>query len=70
MDRIQFDKRRDTTLYMGDLVVFLGDHSDIDGKILRLSNMLPQLEGLSGTLYLDTYDPTNANMAYTFKRKS
>ncbi len=70
VDRIQFDKRRDTTLYMGDLVVFLGDHSDIDGKILRLSNMLPQLEGLSGTLYLDTYDPTNANMAYTFKRKS
>lgn len=70
VDRIQFDRHRDTTLYMGDLEVFLGTSSDIDGKILRLSNMLPQLEGMSGTLYLDTYDPANANMAYTFKKKS
>ncbi len=70
VDRIQFDRRRDTTLYMGDLEVFLGSSSDMDGKILKLSNMLPKLEGLRGTLYLDTYDPANTSMAYIFKRKS
>lgn len=70
VERIQFDSRGDATLYMKDLEVFLGDSSNIAGKVLRLSNMLPELEGLSGILYLDTYDPTNSNMAYTFKRKS
>ena len=70
VDRIQFDARGETTLYMDDLEVFLGNNENIDGKILRLSNMFPQLDGLSGTLYLDTYDPANSSMAYTFKRKS
>lgn len=70
VDRIQFDARGETTLYMDDLEIFLGNNENIDGKILRLSNMFPQLDGLSGTLYLDTYDPANSSMAYTFKRKS
>ncbi len=70
VDRIQFDARGETTLYMADLEVFLGENDNIDGKILRLSNMIPELDGLRGTLYLDTYDPANSGMAYTFKRKS
>ncbi len=70
VDRIEFDRRGDAILYMDTLEVFLGDSSNIAGKILRLANMLPELKGLSGILYLDTYDPANNNMAYTFKRKS
>lgn len=70
VDRIEFDRRGDATLFMENLEVFLGDGSNIAGKILRLSNMLPELKDLSGILYLDTYDPANNNMAYTFKRKS
>lgn len=70
VERIQFDSRGDATLHMENLEVFLGDSSNIAGKVLRLSNMLPELEGLNGILYLDTYDPTNSNMAFTFKRKS
>ena len=70
VSRIQYDRKGDATLYMDDLEVVLGDKSNIDGKILRLSNMLPELQGLKGTLYLDTYDPSNNQMAYTFKKKS
>lgn len=70
VNRIQYDRKGDATLYMDDLEVVLGDKSNIDGKILRLSNMMPELEGLKGTLYLDTYDPSNSQMAYTFKKKS
>lgn len=70
VERIQFDRKGDVTLYMKDLEVFLGDSSNVDGKILRLSNMMPELEGLKGTLYLDTYDPSNNQMAYTFKKNS
>ncbi len=70
VNRIQYDGKGDATLYMDDLEVVLGDKSNIDGKILRLSNMMPELDGLKGTLYLDTYDPSNNQMAYTFKKNS
>lgn len=68
--KIQYDRKGDAKLYTEDLEVVLGDGSNIDGKILRLSNMMPELEGLKGTLYLDTYDPLNNQMAYTFKKNS
>lgn len=70
VDRVEFDSRGDATLYMETLEVFLGDSTNIAGKILRLSNMLPELTGLTGILYLDTYDPSNNEMTYTFKKKS
>jgi len=70
VDRIQFDRRGNATLYMDELEVFLGDSSNVDGKILRLANMMPELGGLKGTLYLDTYDPANNQMSFTFKKKS
>ena len=55
---------------MKEIEVFLGDSSDINGKVAELSDMMPQLEGRSGILYLDTYDPVNEQMMYTFKKKS
>ena len=55
---------------MKEIEVFLGDSSDISGKVAELSDMMPQLEGRSGILYLDTYDPVNEQMMYTFKKKS
>ncbi|MEG7529814.1 MAG: cell division protein FtsQ/DivIB [Hungatella sp.] len=69
VDKIQYDARGEATLHMGELEVVLGDSSNVSGKISELSAMLPQLEGLSGTLHLETYDETNAAMTYTFKKK-
>ena len=42
---------------------------DISGKISELSDMMPELEGKKGILYLDTYDPVNPPSMYTMKRK-
>ena len=55
---------------MGDIEVILGDNEGLNGKIAELSDMLPQLSGLSGTLYLDNYDESNASAMYAFKPKA
>ena len=70
VDKIQYDTKGDATLFMQELEIFLGDSSDINGKIAELSDMMPQLAGNSGVLYLNTYDPINRQMMYTFKKKS
>ncbi len=69
VDTIQYNNRNEATLYMGDIEVFLGSAADTSGKIAELADMLPTLEGKSGILYLDTYDPTNDSMMYTFKKR-
>lgn len=69
VDRIHYTSDGQAKLIIDDIEVVLGSNQDMNGKIAELSDMLPQLEGLSGTLYLDTYDENNRNTAYTFKKK-
>ena len=54
---------------MGDITVELGNSDSLDGKIAELHDIMTELTGLSGTLYLDTYDETNSTPTYTFKKK-
>ena len=56
-------------LYIGDVVVELGSSENLGGKVAELADILPELTGLAGTLYLDTYDETVASPTYTFKKK-
>ena len=72
VDKIQYDANKDATLYLGKIEVELGDSSDIDGKISILNDILrdiPDLKNTPGILSLDTYDDTNGNLSYSFKRK-
>lgn len=69
VDKINYDNFGEAELTMGDVAVVLGSDQDINGKITELKGILPELEGLSGTLYLDTYDVTNSNPTYTFVKK-
>lgn len=48
----------------------LGGNNDLNGKISELSDIMPQIVGLSGTLYLDTYDEGNLNAMYAFKPRA
>ena len=66
VDQIKYDSSGNATLVMGDIDVYLGDNKDMNGKISELHDMLPKLNGLSGTLYLDTYDENNSDMWYSF----
>lgn len=67
VDKIKYNEFGAATLYMGELEVILGDNESLNGKIAELSDMLGQLSGRSGVLYLDNYDETNTNAMYTFK---
>lgn len=70
VDKIQYNSFYEATLLIDDLEVVLGDNTSLNGKISELHDMLPQLEGRSGTLYLDTYDETKTNMMFRFQPKA
>ena len=68
IDRIQYDSKGDAILYFNKVEVVLGDSSQMDGKISLLADMMPQIENLDGTLYLDNYDENDEDMISTFKK--
>ncbi len=55
-DKIFFNENDEITLYFGDVKVSLGNDYHIDEKVMELQNMLPKLEGRSGTLRMENYD--------------
>lgn len=66
VDQILYDSSGDATLVMGSIRVFLGSDDQMNGKISELRDQLPVLGGLSGTLYLDTYDEAETAASYRF----
>lgn len=54
-DKIYFDQSENITLYFGDSRVYLGTSDYIDEKINRLQYLLPNMDGMAGVLYMDTY---------------
>ena len=68
VERVYFDKDLNITLIMGSLNVYLGSATSIEEKIHTLVDILPQIEGEVGTLYLDSYSTVNDTVEYIFKR--
>ncbi|MBQ1240992.1 MAG: FtsQ-type POTRA domain-containing protein [Lachnospiraceae bacterium] len=68
VDKINYNSFLEAELTIGDIIVELGNDDDLNGKVSELSDILPELTGLSGTLYLDSYDENNSNPMYTFKK--
>ena len=68
VDNINYNSFLEAELTIGDIIVELGNDDDLNGKVSELSDILPELTGLSGTLYLDSYDENNSNPMYTFKK--
>lgn len=69
VDKINYNTFGEAELFIGDITVEIGGNENISGKVAELRDILPELDGLAGTLYLDTYDETNNNPTYTFKKK-
>lgn len=67
VDKIKYDTFGAATLYMDGIEVVLGNNESLNGKIAELYDMLPQLSGRNGVLYLDNYDETNTSAMYVFK---
>lgn len=66
-DKIFFDKDTDMILYFEKVRVLLGDKFNLDEKIVRLQYLLPDLEGLSGSLHMENFNVDTKNI--TFERE-
>ncbi len=55
-DKVYFEENGEIMLYFGKIKVALGDDYHIDEKVMELQNILPKLEGLSGTLRMENFD--------------
>lgn len=55
VDEISFDTEMNIWMYRADVVVQMGNEDFLDEKMAKFKDMLPNLDGLSGTLYLDDY---------------
>ncbi len=66
-DSINFSKSLSVTLSFQDANVLLGTDIENDEKIVKLKQLLPDLEGMKGTLHLENYDEDMKNI--TFKKE-
>lgn len=62
--KIHFDAFYNITLYFGDVRVVLGEDADLDQIIMRLTGILPHLEGKSGVLHMETFSEGNKDITF------
>lgn len=51
-------------LIYGQIQVNLGGGTNLNEKILRMDQILPQLDGMSGTLHVETWSETNTDIYF------
>ena len=64
VDRIYFGTDDTLTLYFGDVRVALGEATDLDEKLMKLQYILPELEGKSGVLRMESYTEETKNISF------
>ncbi len=68
VESVYIDRDLNITLYVGDISVYLGQGTQLETKLNTLFDILPNLSGEQGTLYLDSYSTVNDVVEYFFKR--
>lgn len=63
-DEIQYDSNMEPVLYYGTIQVKIGSEDNLSQKVVRLSIILQQLDGLSGTLHLETWTPETTDIIW------
>lgn len=63
-DEIQYDSNMEPVLYYGTIQVKIGSEDNLSQKVVRLSIILPQLDGLSCTLHLETWTPETTDIIW------
>lgn len=66
--KICYNKDGSLSVIIGDITAVLGESKLLDGKIGELNDILPELKGLKGTLYLNNYTQNGTSSKYTFKK--
>ena len=63
-NEIQYDSNMEPVLYYDGIEVLLGSDENLSQKVVRMSYILPQLDGLYGTLHLETWTPENTDIIW------
>lgn len=67
---INFDQSAEVRISIDDIKVELGEAEDMDLKIAELNDILPELQGLKGTLYLNNIQfGASSDGTYYFKKE-
>lgn len=63
-DLLHVTKDDEVLLCYGDIQVNVGDNVYLNEKIVRLQQILPQLEGMTGTLHLEEWSESNTDVIF------
>lgn len=64
VDKVFFDKNYDVVIYVGNIKIMLGDSDTITEKIYEVSQMMPQMQGLSGTLHMENFTEDTSSIIF------
>ncbi len=64
-DSIQFDGDLSVTLRYGEIRVILGADTDLEEKMSRAASILPELQGMRGSLHLEDYTEDTQNIVFS-----
>ena len=61
---ISYDDYNHITLLYDNYNISLGSNEYLEEKITRITYILPQIEGMSGTLHLENYSPNSTDIVF------
>ncbi len=64
-DRLYFGSGGELTIYFQDVKVAVGTGEYMDEKVMLLQSIMPDLEGKSGILHLESYTEETKNVSFT-----
>lgn len=63
-DTINYDTTSGITIYYGGVSVILGDASNLEEKVMRLSYIYPNLSGMSGVLHMENWTENTTDITF------
>ena len=67
---IHYDENQNIILVFDDYNISLGSSSYLEEKLERLSYILPEIEGMQGTLHLENFSPNNTDVVFEKQKDS
>lgn len=63
-EEIAFDEKEGAIVYYGNIRVIVGEEEYLAQKIIRLSQILPKLDGMKGTLHLENWTEETTDIVF------
>ena len=63
-DEIAFEEKEGAIIYYDSIRVIVGKEENLSQKIIRLSHILPRVEGMSGTLHLENWTEETTDIVF------